>query len=163
MWFPTTTAATDAMRLEFPWLPWFRREVSLAILSLGYPTAVPRSFVRTEGVASWIPAVSLEEVRNDWLQCDSLMFSEGTQSLAPAYVGIKARTNALGRCPIRARGLPCFIVTSDRPSSSTRRRSFPKGALASSAGTTFGAHQSLQFVWPDFAVDLRGPEGGETL
>jgi len=143
---PTTTAATDAMRLEFPWLPWFRREVSLAILSLGYPTAVPRSFVRTEGVASWIPAVSLEEVRNDWLQCDSLMFSEGTQSLAPAYVGIKARTNcppnALGRCPIRARGLPCFIVTSDRPSSSTRRRSFPKGALASSAGTTMLSSES---------------------
>src|SRR5882762_6374616 len=127
------------MRLEFPWL---RREVSLAILSLGYPTAVPRSFVRTEGVASWIPAVWLEEVRNDWLQCDSLMFSEGTQSLAPAYVGIKARTNALGRCPIRARGLPCFIVTSDRPSSSTRRRSFPKGALASSAGTTMLSSES---------------------
>ena len=71
--FGDSNGAADATRREFPWLAWFRREASPAILSLGCPTAVPRSSVRTGGVASWIPAVSIEEVHSDWLQCDSLM------------------------------------------------------------------------------------------
>ena len=69
--------ATKVMLLELPWIPSDRREASFARFSLGYPTALPRYSARTGGVASWTHAVSIEEVRGDWLQCDSLRSSDG--------------------------------------------------------------------------------------
>jgi hypothetical protein len=63
--------------------------------------------METGGVASWIPAVSIEEVRNDWFQCDSLMPS-GRDSKFSFCERIKARTDAPRNQELRCKD-PCIF------------------------------------------------------
>src|SRR5580658_5074322 len=55
-----------------------------------------------------------------------------------------------------ARGLPRFSITSDRPSSSPRRRSLPKLARASIAVTTIPSFITLQFNCLNCTVRRKG-------